>query len=372
MRILIDGVAFENSYQIGIQRYFREMLGRVALTEQVEITTSQRPRVPLPEHCVKRSRISAGSPTAPFDLFQSTRFSLSPIPQLPQVLTIYDMIPECHWRYEGTDMSAEIEAKRAAGEAARRIICISHATADSVRSIHPQWADKLRVIHLGADHLSPDRRSRGAKMKLPASRRPWRQWMQNYRSRRAAAELVGRRYALFVGDRGEYKNFKVILEAMTQPQWPQDLLLAVVGHAARPQEAAELEHKNLTQRVKFLGRVSDDRLWKWYAQAECFLFPSRAEGFGFPLLEAQLAGAPVVCSDIPVFHEVGGGAAVFCDPADPAAWAAAAANSRAQSEAGRKQAAAENLARFRWDDCAARTLEVYREIVAEGRHASRH
>ena len=51
--------------------------------------------------------------------------------------------------------------------------------------------------------------------------------------------------------------------------------------------------------------------------ADLFAFPTLYEGFGLPVLEAMHAGVPVVCSDIPVLHEVAGGAAAFADPQDP-------------------------------------------------------
>jgi glycosyltransferase involved in cell wall biosynthesis len=53
------------------------------------------------------------------------------------------------------------------------------------------------------------------------------------------------------------------------------------------------------------------------------LFPSLAEGFGLPLVEAAAHGTPVICSDLPVCREVAGPGATCLDPRDPAAWAEA-------------------------------------------------
>jgi glycosyltransferase involved in cell wall biosynthesis len=51
-----------------------------------------------------------------------------------------------------------------------------------------------------------------------------------------------------------------------------------------------------------------------YRLADGLLFPSRAEGFGIPMVEAALAGLPLFCSDIPPFREIAGNAAVYFDP----------------------------------------------------------
>ena len=65
-----------------------------------------------------------------------------------------------------------------------------------------------------------------------------------------------------------------------------------------------------------LGHVSDDELATLYASCAAFVFPSFYEGFGIPMHEALLAGAPVLCSDIPVFREIGGDLVHYTDPHD--------------------------------------------------------
>ena len=57
--------------------------------------------------------------------------------------------------------------------------------------------------------------------------------------------------------------------------------------------------------------------------ARALLLPSFAEGYGLPLAEALAQGSPVLCSDIPVFHEIGGGVPDYLDPTDGPAWRAA-------------------------------------------------
>lgn len=75
--------------------------------------------------------------------------------------------------------------------------------------------------------------------------------------------------------------------------------------------------------ITVFGHVSDDELAAMYASCAAFVFPSFYEGFGIPVHEALLAGAPVLCSDIPVFREIGGELVHYADPHDDTALAKA-------------------------------------------------
>ena len=93
--------------------------------------------------------------------------------------------------------------------------------------------------------------------------------------------------------------------------------------------------------------------------------PSLYEGFGLPLVEAMAAGAPLVCSDIPVFREVAADAALYVPADDDGAWARAVAD--VLSDPGRaRDLAARGAARvraFSWRNTAERTLAVWSDAA---------
>jgi glycosyltransferase involved in cell wall biosynthesis len=153
-----------------------------------------------------------------------------------------------------------------------------------------------------------------------------------------------------------------MLDAVMRAEWPPELLLIAAGPPATPQELSDLTARGLQGRVIILGRVPNEQLSRWYRDSVCFAFPSKCEGFGFPLIEAQLAGAPVICSDIPVFREIAGKGAHFVksDDAGGFARAAAAILSSPPPEQSIEQARA-NAHRFTWARCAAETLSIYNE-----------
>jgi len=106
---------------------------------------------------------------------------------------------------------------------------------------------------------------------------------------------------IFVGRLEEQKNPEMILRALAAVKRPWSLSIVGVGSLeARLKSLAE--ELKITPRVEFLG-LRDD-VPELLARHDFFLFPARWEGFGLAVLEAAVAGLPVIASDLPVLHEI--------------------------------------------------------------------
>ena len=121
-------------------------------------------------------------------------------------------------------------------------------------------------------------------------------------------------------------------------------------------------------RIHTVGRVSDLDLAALLASASALIVPSRAEGFGLPMVEAMAAGVPVVHSDAPALVEVAGGAGLVVPVGDvPALAEAARAASTDAALADRLRSAGTlRSAEFTWAAAAARTWDLHMDGVASG------
>ena len=116
----------------------------------------------------------------------------------------------------------------------------------------------------------------------------------------------------------------------------------------------------------FAGQVTDVGLADLYRNSHALLFPSLAEGFGLPVLEAMACGTPVVTSRRTSLPEVAGDAAVYVDPLDVASIAAGASSAIHEPQSDRSARRAAGIARaagFTWASAARRTLDVYARLV---------
>jgi glycosyltransferase involved in cell wall biosynthesis len=129
--------------------------------------------------------------------------------------------------------------------------------------------------------------------------------------------LITGRYVLVVGTLAAHKNLAA-LDVLADRLAARGMVLAVTGAFGAAAFQANGGQK-LPAAARYLGRVSDAGLKALYANAACFVFPSRYEGFGLPAVEAMECGCAVVASDIVALRETCGGAAQFCDSASPAA-----------------------------------------------------
>ena len=121
----------------------------------------------------------------------------------------------------------------------------------------------------------------------------------------------------------------------------------------------------LETNIIFPGHVSDDDLVALYQMATCLVFPSLYEGFGLPVLEAMMAGCPVITSNTSSLPEVAGDAALLVDPLD-AVQICEAMNMLLHDEAMRHEMATKGrvrAAQFAWQETARQTQEVYMSMT---------
>ncbi|WP_028845354.1 glycosyltransferase family 4 protein [Thermodesulfovibrio thiophilus] len=127
------------------------------------------------------------------------------------------------------------------------------------------------------------------------------------------------RYILGVSSIAYHKNFISLIEAFLRLK-VKNMKLYIVGGLNEKifgkNSKIILDSLKNNDSIKFLGRVSDEKLIELYSNAVCFVYSSLYEGFGIPPLEAQACGCPVILSDIPVFKEIYSDSAFYFNPLD--------------------------------------------------------
>lgn len=171
---------------------------------------------------------------------------------------------------------------------------------------------------------------------------------------------IGEDYLISVGTVQARKNYERLIGAFRS--LPGGYELVIVGKKGRRSQKIQtlVQDLDLGARVKFLDYVAAADLPALYAGARLCVFPSLYEGFGFPVLEAQASGTPLVCSNTSSLPEVAGDGAVFFDPLDVLAMTAALRRVL-EDEAGRKdliERGRANLTRFSWTSAARQILEI--------------
>lgn len=237
--------------------------------------------------------------------------------------------------------------ERVLGRRTARVIAISDAVGAFAAARGGVPPERVRVVHYGMDAV-------------PVAARPG-----------AIDVPAGARVLLALGRLVEQKGHDVAIRAMPAVlrDHPEALLVIVGDGPLRPQLAALARELGVAHAVRLPGR-SDD-VAAWLARAELLVHPSRWEGFGLVLLEAMLAGRPVVASAVSAVPEVveDGVTGVLVPPDDAAGLGAALAalladpaRARALGAAGLRRARAEHSV----DRMAERTLAVYREALGVG------
>ncbi len=353
MRIALDGMPLAQPLT-GVGHYTAELARNLAV-----VAPSDSFRFISPRGLLKRRWWSLGLPLYllrnSFDLFHGTNYEIPFWSRRPTVVTIHDLsmlllsgvhredlIWRSRWRLPWM-------AKRAS-----KIITPSNSIKTELCEafgIHP---DKVAVT--------------------PEAPRP-------VFKKREDPELLRRLgiegdFILFVGTIEPRKNLRRLVKAFDQmlrntslsPKlviaggqgWMMDDFVSFIE-----EKGVSIEEKGVSDRVCLTGYLEDEDLCALYSTCAAFIYPSLYEGFGLPPLEAMACGAPVITSRTPALMETVGSAARLVDPKDVDDIA------RAMTEMLSDVRVRENYAelgkvhvkKFSWEQTAARTLEVYRELL---------
>lgn len=269
-----------------------------------------------------------------FDLWHSVEQFPSFVPnsQTPWLLTIHDL--NFLIEKEGTKKGKYLKSLQQNVRQANFLSTISHYTKDQLLK-HVDLAQKgIEVIYNGVPEG------------VPAFDKP---------------HFVDEApYFFSISHFSPKKNFEVLLPMM---QHFNGYRLIIAGNYDTPygkKIQQQIEKLGLSRQVILAGKISDAQKSYLYQHCSAFLFPSLAEGFGLPVIEAMFASKPVFLSRHTALPEIGGQVAFYFDSFNPEKMAQTIKKHLPQSESQAfKNMVRQHAARFSWERCAAQYIDLY-------------
>lgn len=233
-----------------------------------------------PIHDIALTFSSIPSKTPKVDFFHATYYRPNFFERRPKsklAVTIHDFIPEkLGWK----GIKNPHVGKRKLSDKADLIFCVSEATAIDFEQFYGIRDERIRVIGHGAKRFGM------AESKL--------------------RQTENSNMLLFVGHRTGYKNFEILINALSRiAQKSKDIHLVTVGPLFTEREKSN--YHEVFSRIQWTHKLeaSDEELASLYQKARVLIVTSKMEGYGMPIIEALAMGTSVIASDIPVFREVG-------------------------------------------------------------------
>lgn len=266
---------------------------------------------------------------------------------IPSVVTIHDLIFLRYPEYYNPIDVAIYKAKfLLTCREAERIIAISRCTALDIVELGGVDPSRIDIIY----------QSCASRFSSVVSEETIASAIKKY--------SLPKRFVLNVGTIEERKN--VLLAVKALPYLPDDLHLVVVGKRTKYAERVEAwaRHNNVAHRLHMLSDVDNSALTAIYQLAESFVYPSRYEGFGIPIIEAIQSRLPVVACTGSCLEEAGGPDCLYVSPDNPEELASALRQTLrgAEFRDARIMRSREYVKRFENNDTARQVIEVYKKL----------
>jgi glycosyltransferase involved in cell wall biosynthesis len=268
---------------------------------------------------------------------------------LKTVVTVHDLIfirfPEL---YKKIDVAIYKKKLERACASADKIIAISEQTSRDLQEFMQVDKNRIKVIYQGCNIIFKEAIIESEKQKV----------REKYK--------LPVRYVLNVGTLEPRKNALLILQALTK--LPADLALVLIGKKTGYQKILDqyMRENSLSSRVHFIHELDYADLPAIYQQAEVFVYPSRFEGFGIPIIEAIHSHVPVIAATGSCLEEAGGPDGIYINP-DDADSLAREVNNLISDSAYRESKITKGLAhvqQFEPAQVAKAVMGVYTELVS--------
>ena len=274
----------------------------------------------------------------------------------PYVVTVHDIGPLTHPEYFKHNSSVIVQRiLEKTIKKADAIICVSQTTANSLeeyvqKKYSIDLSNRIYTVHEGISE----------KFFQPPNLLVLNQDSE--------LDFLQQPLILAVGKISPRKNLEAVIRALKnlQPSIPHHLVMVGGGGWDFQETKSLVSSLGLTDRVHFLGYVSDEELHALYAHATLFIYPSLFEGFGLTVLEAMACGCPVITSNTSSLPEVAGDAALLVDPHNLDEITAAIemiCNDHGYADELR-QKGRERAKQFSWENCAEGTSRIYNNLLS--------
>jgi len=348
----------------GVGKYIQTLaIGLAAHHFKVVLFYSQKPWLPIKEKGIKtvilpgrkylweQTYLPKALKREKINLYHATgNFGVPILLNIPAVLTVHDLIPLLQKNYFNQAKIPAFSQKlyywrtKTSLTKAEKIITDTLWTKKTIINLFKVSPCKINVIYLDSPY--PKEIDEKACVQFG---------------------LRNNKYIINNGGLDRRKNLSNLISAFVlagkKMPW---LKLVVTGENPQllPLLKKEVEEKKLTKKVIFTGFLEEKTLWGLLKNAFCLCYPTLAEGFGLPLIEAFRANTPVITSSLPVLKEVGDTACLFVNPHQPQAIAQAIISLRNETLrqkliiSGQKQAQ-----KFSWGKTVEETIKIYKKVI---------
>lgn len=357
MKIYVDLIVFYLQKAGGISVVWNELLERMKVNNNLELIDQNRKcsniyyddiisgkkkinkELKLPLKIIRYLPILA--PIKERSIVVSSYYRISLSKKAVNIVTVHDFIYEKYT--SGIRRLIHCLQKKMAIKYANGIICISESTKQDLLKYYPFVnPTNIKVIYNGVAKCYH-------KLESPIFPPEFSDFESN-------------KYILFVGGRSSYKKFDFSIDVVAKTNYK----FVIVGGGPISQQEKELLDEKMHGKYFHQNNITNANLNLLYNCAHCLIYPSQYEGFGIPIIEARMAGCPVIAHDGSSITEVMDSVGILLDNYDSDLWANAIDKlDKVEYRDQIVKSGYESALKFSWDKSYSKTIKAYEEWFNE-------